>query len=122
MSSKKQVEFLVKLRDAVLMLADAANEYLENFAPKDEKQQSTVNEAVFSVLTFEPQTGFKLGNFEIAFKNNNSDKWTSAYELLNKANASIKDRYHGQNYVFSYWIFGEGKIYRQKLKQTGATQ
>ncbi len=34
----KQVEFLVKLRDASLMLADAANEYLETFAPSGTKE------------------------------------------------------------------------------------
>ena len=33
----KQVEFLVKLRDASLMLADAANDYLESMAPPESK-------------------------------------------------------------------------------------
>ena len=30
------VDFLVKLRDAAQLMADAANEYLERLAPKDE--------------------------------------------------------------------------------------
>jgi len=31
------VDFLVKLRDAAQMMADATNEYLERLAPKEEK-------------------------------------------------------------------------------------
>lgn len=34
------VEFIIKLRDATLMIADAANEYLEKLAPQDEKKRS----------------------------------------------------------------------------------
>jgi len=34
------VEFLVKLRDAAQMMADAANEYLERLAPKDEAKHN----------------------------------------------------------------------------------
>jgi hypothetical protein len=39
----KQVEFLVKLRDAGLMIADAANEYLETMAPHKQKQKKHNN-------------------------------------------------------------------------------
>jgi hypothetical protein len=116
----KQVEFLVKLRDASQMIADAANEYLETFAPpgaKENKQPATVQEATFSTLRFEPQQGAKLGEYEVAYRLGNiEDKWRPAYNILRNSNATIKDRYHGEGYQYSYWLYGEDRIYRQKLK------
>jgi hypothetical protein len=117
----KQVEFLVKLRDASLMIADAANEFIDALAPpevrENKKATATVQEVTFTTLRFEPQQGAKLGEYEVAYKQNNlQDKWSSAYNILRNSNATIKDRYHGEGYESSYWIYGEGKIYRQKLK------
>ena len=117
----KQVEFLVKLRDASLMLADAANEYIDSLAPPEikaeKKQAAAVLELNFTSLKFEAQQGAKLGEYEIASKQNNlTDKWQSAYNILSNSNATIQDRYHGEGYQYSYWLYGEDKIYRQKLK------
>ena len=116
----KQVEFRVKLRDASLMLADAANEYIDSLAPpeiKAEKKQAAVLELNFTFLKFEAQQGAKLGEYEIAHKQNNlPEKWQSAYSILRNSNATIKDRYYGEGYQYSYWLYGEDKIYRQKLK------
>ncbi len=116
----KQVEFLVKLRDASQMLADAANEYIDSLAPPEAKEANkiaAVHEINFTTLKFETQQGAKLGEYEIAYKANNlDDKWRPAYAILRSSNATIKDRYHGDTYAYSYWLYGEDKIYRQKLK------
>jgi hypothetical protein len=113
--NREQVEFLVKLRDALTMAAEAANDYLETFAPKEEK--TAVSEETFTVLKFEVQQGAKIGEYEVAYQPSNiAEKWTSAINVLKNSNATIKDRYHGRGYVFAYWLYGEGKIYRQKLK------
>jgi hypothetical protein len=117
----KQVEFLVKVRDASLMIAEAANEYIDALAPPEVKETpkatAAVQEVTFTTLRFEPQQSAKLGQFEVAYKQNNlSDKWQSAYNILRNSNATIKDRYHGETYAYSYWLYGEDKIYRQKLK------
>jgi hypothetical protein len=115
-----QVEFLVKLRDGCQMIADATNEYIDSLAPpetKEKNQVTTVQEITFTTLNFEAQQGAKLGQFEVAYKQNSlADKWQSAYNILRNSNATIKDRYHGDTYVYSYWLYGEDKIYRQKLK------
>ena len=59
----------------------------------------------------------KLGEYEVAYKQNNlSDKWQSAYNILRNSNATIKTRYTSEGYQFSYWLYGEDKIYRQKMK------
>jgi len=111
------VEFLVKLRDAAHMIADACEEYLERLAPSEAKQAVAVKEETFNILKFEKQQGAKIGEFEVAYKANNlPDKWTSAFNVLRQNNATINSRYHGEGYAFSYWLYGEDKIYRQKLK------
>jgi hypothetical protein len=80
-------------------------------------EAAAVQEITFATLKFEAQQGAKLGEYEIAYKANNiEDKFVQAYNILRASNATIKDRYAGQGYQFSYWIYGEGKIYRQKLK------
>ena len=113
----KQVEFLVKLRDASQQISDAANELIVSLAPPEVKAELTaVQEITFTTLKFESQQGAKLGEYEIAHKASNlEDKWRPAYNILRNSNATIKDRYHGEGYESSYWIYGEGKIYRQKL-------
>lgn len=116
----KQIEFLVNLRNASQMLSDAANEYIDSLTPpevKETNKTAAVQELTFRTLKFETQQGAKLGEFEIAHKQANlEDKWQPAHNILNNNNATIKDRYHGQDYQYSYWLFGTDKIYRQKIK------
>ena len=118
--SSKQIEFLVKLRDALSMAAEATNEYIDSLAPaviKEKNLVSVVSEPTFSILKFESQKGTKLGSYEVAYKANNIvDKWIQALNILRSSNAIIQNRYYGQSYQFSYWIYGEDKIYRQKRK------
>jgi hypothetical protein len=116
----KQVEFLVKLRDSSLSLAQAAEQYIESLAPpeiKEDNQKTEDKETVFNELNFEAEEGPKIGVFEAAYKADNlQDKWINAYNILLNSKATIKDRYHKEGYVHSYWLFEGNKIYRQKLK------
>jgi hypothetical protein len=102
------------------MLADSANQYLETFAPpetKENKPLATVLELNFTTLRFEAVQGAKLADYEIAHKAANLEgKWRSANNILRNNNATIKDRYYGEGYLYSYWLYGEDKIYRQKIK------
>ncbi len=118
--SHRQVEFLIKLRDASQMVADAANEFIEAMAPPElglQKAPAAVQEITFTTLKFEQQKGTKLGDYELAYKASNlPDKWMHAINILRNSNATIKDRYCGEDYQYSYWLYGEDTIYRQKLK------
>lgn len=99
------------------MAADALQDELESMAPREAKQTAAVQEATFTILKFEPQQGAKIGEYEVAYTAGNlEDKWTHAMNVLRQANATIKNRYHGEGYAHSYWLYGDGKIYRQKLK------
>lgn len=100
------------------MASEALNEFIDTLAPKEAKEKPTVPEEGLSSLKFEPQEGAKLGIFEVAYKTNNpADKWTKAFNILRSSNATIQERYHGKSYQFSYWLYCEDKIYRQKLKE-----
>jgi hypothetical protein len=114
----KHVEFTLKLRETCKLITDIANEYMEFIAAKEKKNPvAAALETTFSILHFEPQQGAKLGEYEVANKTNNlPDKWSSGYNILRDCNATIKDRYHGEGYQHSYWLYVEDKIYRQKLK------
>jgi len=82
-------------------------------------ERGFVDETMFNILKFDDQKGDRLGDYQVAFKSKNLlDKFSSAYGILRKNNATIKNRYHGPGYVFGLWLYGEGKIYRQKLKTT----
>ena len=82
------------------------------------KETVAVKEETFTILKFEPQKGERLGDYEVAYKANNiPEKWSHAYGILRANNATIQNRYHGPNYEFGFWLYGEGKIYRQKLKR-----
>jgi hypothetical protein len=99
------------------MVKDACEEYLEKMAPGAAKQAAAVKEETFNILKFEPQEGAKIGSYEVAYKANNiEDKWTQAYNILRQNNSTINSRYYGEGYQFSYWLYGENKLYRQKLK------
>ena len=116
-----QLEFLTKMRDAYQMMANAAKEYIQSMEPP-EIELTAVQELTFTILKFEAQQGTKLGDYEVAYKQNNlPDKWHSAYNILRVNNATIKDRYHGDTYQYSYWLYDEDKIYRQKIKPKTAT-
>jgi len=105
------VEFYVRLRDA-------CNSEIERLKPseaKDQPQTKAVSESNFD-LTYAKHTGVKLGEFEIADeKDSPSDLYKHAFNILKQANATISNRYHGEDYQFSYWLY-DGKIFR-KLKK-----
>jgi hypothetical protein len=113
---KKELKELAQILDAA---STKIWQTLENPSPTS-NYVSTVNELNFSTLKYEPQQGTKLGDYEIAHKQSNlEDKWRPAYAILRNSNATIKDRYHGETYQYSYWLYGEDKIYRQKLPNMG---
>jgi len=76
-----------------------------------------VKEVAFTILKWEGQKGAKIGAYEVAYLNANlPEKWRHGYNILRQSNAVINSRYSGEGYQCSYWLYGEGKIYRQLLK------
>jgi len=83
---------------------------------------ASVLEETFAILKFDSQEGAKIGAYEVAYKTNNlEDKWSHAYNILRQSNSTINSRYHGEGYVHNYWLYGQDRIYRQKLKPRVST-
>lgn len=81
------------------------------------KGVTAVKEETFHILKWEKKEGSRIGEFEVAYKKNNlADKWGPAYNILRKNNAAINNRHYGDGYLHTYWLYGEGRIYRQKRK------
>jgi hypothetical protein len=116
----EHVEFLVKLRNSSLSLAQAANQYIESLEPIEVKEDTKIvqaEETTFSELRFEREKGPRIGTFEAAYKANNQlDKWTDAYNILINSKATIKNRYYKEGFQHSYWVYEGNKIYRQKIE------
>jgi hypothetical protein len=92
----------------------AANKGVSAVQPKT----AAVKEETFACLKFEPQKGARIGDYEVAYKEQNlQEHWNHAYNILRQANATINNRYYGEGYQHSYWLYGEGRIYRQRLNQ-----
>jgi len=114
-----------KIEKVLALIADAGNA-LEALGVKmkygvteiiDVKEAIAVLEETFNILKFDKQQGNRIGEFQVAYKKANIlEKFQQAFNILNKNNATIRNRYHDDNYLFSYWIYTE-KIYRQKLKR-----
>ena len=98
-------------------IAAAKQRIREKKGLEEKKQPATVLEETFNCLKFEEAEGARLGVYETASKKNNvPDKFQTAFNVLSKSNATISSRYHGEGYVYGYWLYGD-RIFRQRLKQ-----
>lgn len=114
--SQRLGEMLTQIRNAFQGVAEAIDAYI-NFLGKPMEPTSFVKEETFTILKFEPAKGERLGEYEVAHKSSNlPDKWSHAFNILRRNNAVINSRYSGPNYQFSYWLYGDNRIYRQRLK------
>lgn len=115
--SEKVLEILVNFANAI----EAASVDLKQRVGElvGVKESVAVKEETFTCLKFEKQQGAKIGEYETAYKPQNiPEKFQSAFNILSKNNATISNRYDGEDYVYSYWLYGKDKIYRQKRKRT----
>jgi len=110
-------EILEILLDFANTLEAAAVNLKHRIAELAGVEGAAVKETTFTSLTFGAETGARIGEYGVAYRANNIEsKWNTAHNVLKQNKATIANRYHGEGYVFAYWLYGEGKIYRQKLK------
>lgn len=80
------------------------------------KQADTVREVSFTILTWTPKKGERLGDFEIATKDSNDpEKYQHALNILKQNRATIEERFHEPQYTHTYWTY-QDTIYRQVRK------
>jgi hypothetical protein len=106
--------------EAVETATQKFKQKIANQLPQNQPTQTTASENIFSVLTFEQRIGTHLGEYETAQKTTNpTETWNKAVSILEKNKSTISNRYHEEDYIHSYWLYGEdhNRIYRQKLKR-----
>lgn len=101
------VEFLVKLRDAAQMMADAANEYLEKQAPADVKTERRSWDP--SKIKWESAEG-NTGPYERSEDVNNLD-----FKAMVKDIAEHKGKLSRDNLF--YWLFQNGTTVGRKKRK-----
>jgi hypothetical protein len=108
----KQVDFLVKLRDAALMMVDAANEYMESMAPP-EVTGSNSEEKKYDAnkIKWEKSTGSK-GEYERSEDINNLD-----FKAMLKDIAAHQGKLSRDGYF--YWTFNNGTTVGRKRRSSG---
>lgn len=109
----------IEFYDALFEMLGAFEVGIQSFKQQlgAKKGVAAVKEETFTCLNFEVAKGDRIGEFEVASREKNSEaQWLHAYNILRQNNATINNRFQGEGYQNSYWLYGEGKIYRQKLK------
>ena len=97
------VEFLVKLRDAAQLMADAANEYLERLAPKDEKHNWDPNK-----IPWKEAQGTR-GLYDRSEEVDNLQ-----FKAMVKDLAAHKGKLSRDGYF--YWLFQSGSVVGRKKR------
>lgn len=87
----------------------------------DEKPDVPVSEVLFNGLRWEANNGPKLGDFETAYKTHNQlDPWQQAWNTLKVNNATLKDHYDPEDFVYFYWIYPDkytDRIFRKRRQR-----
>ena len=112
---------LFEYLEAVETATKKLKQQIVNQLPQNQQTETATSESNCSVLNFEQREGTRLGKYEIAQEiANQNEAWNKAISILKKNQSTISNRYHKENYIHSYWLYGENndRIYRQKLKQT----
>jgi hypothetical protein len=108
----KQVDFLVKLRDAALMMVDAANEYIESMAPPEVTGNNNEDKKYdTNKIKWEKSTGSK-GEYERSEDINNLDFKAMLKDLAAHQGKLSRDGYF-------YWAFHNGYTVGRKKHQSG---
>jgi hypothetical protein len=112
-----------KVAEAIIDFANAMEAAAVNLRRLiGETQEVEVKEEVFlKLLAWESSKGEKLGDYETTSRkaNNNSDAFNHAYNVLKANNAAINNRFHGDGFKFSYWLYigKQDVMYRQVLNK-----
>ena len=87
-------------------------------------EKLTIPEETFTNLKWQNEKGAVLGDYEVAYKNQNVlDSWQHAYNVLKANNSVISNPFHMEGYQYRYWIYPEkygDRIFRKKLEERKA--
>jgi len=81
----------------------------------------SIPELTFNVLKWQAEKGAVLGDYEVAYRNQNIlENWLHAFNILKANNSVISNPFHLEGYQYRYWIYPEkydDRIFRKKLSK-----
>jgi len=81
----------------------------------------SIPELTFNVLKWQAEKGAVLGDYEVAYRNQNIlENWLHAFNILKANNSVISNPFHLEGYRYRYWIYPEkydDRIFRKKLSK-----
>ena len=81
----------------------------------------SIPELTFNVLKWQAEKGAVLGDYEVAYRNQNIlENWLHAFNILKANNSVISRPFYLEGYRYRYWIYPEkydDRIFRKKLSK-----
>ena len=119
MSDSELAESLIDFCNALESLAVNLRRQIQTITKTEVK--ATLSEDTFSILKWDNEKGERLGDFQVAYKQQNiPEKWQHCFNILKANNSLIANRFHEQGYVHAYWIFPDkypDRIFRKRLEK-----
>lgn len=110
-----------KVVESLLLFCEALENAVAVLKQDLKKGGAKVSEDPFNALTWDPSTGPKLGDYEIAYLDRNqTDAFQKAFNILKNINANINHHYSPEGFSCYYWLYPEKyqhKIFRKKHPQ-----
>ncbi|MEM0058662.1 MAG: hypothetical protein QXG09_07345 [Candidatus Bathyarchaeia archaeon] len=79
----------------------------------------SIPEETFTILKWQAEKGAVLGDYEVAYRNQNIlENWLHAFNILKANNSVISSPFYLEGYRYRYWIYPEkydDRIFRKKL-------
>jgi len=114
-------EEVVDFCNGLEALAVKLRKQIEKLLGSEVKPKAVLPEETFNLLKWENEKGSRLGDYQVAYKQQNiPDKWQHAYNILKANNSLIANPLKEEGYVYRYWIFPEkypDRIFRKKLSE-----
>jgi len=94
---------------------------IEKLLGSEVKPKAVLPEETFNILKWENEKGSRLGDYQVAYKQQNiPEKWQHCFNILKANDSLIANRFHEQGYQHAYWIYPEkypDRIFRKKLSE-----
>jgi len=117
-------ELLPVVKDFVGVRLDVSRAGPDTVLTFDDKPKSALPEFTFDILKWEDAKGARLGDYQVAYRQQNiGDKWQHCFNILKANNATIANSFHLEGYVCRYWIFPDkylDQIFRKRLVSDGS--
>ena len=122
MSDSELAEAMINFANGLEALAVQLKRQAQTIAKTEAK--ATLSEDPFNILKWADEKGERLGDFQVAYKEQNiPEKWQHCFNILKANNSLIANRFHEKGYVYAYWIFPDkypDRIFRKKLTEKEA--